>query len=594
MIQVTKMVGTGLVLGGLISMRLGVFFNSEFLLPAAIESYILNIFFILSLISFIIFYFDNLKLSAIDEIKYFQLFSFIGLLFVLIISIYITVNYMDFICYMGDKNKDNVSLHGEYNMTKEGAEKIGNGMNAVGKGINTVGQGLNTVGSNLGLTGAIVGVGTAVASGLAKAPMPPVQRAGFICAGAIVGGAVHVIGSTYNRNAIKQETSNSNCLNNNSSSNTCKFMDDSSLSQLQALLLNIHFWEGCCISLLIIFIIHTIYIFYLKEKKKLNLTSILGVKLINAIEYINKMITLYKKMNVIYITLILVIVILGLFFSIYKHELFNNINGFIAFHNNTYYIDNSNMNKFMDDSLSPLQTLLYCIQVLNSCCITLIVLLTIQIIYKLLLKESIKLNLTSMLGEKFNNALEYYINKMIRLNKKMSVIYIWLGFIIVIFALFFSTFVSYDLYNNNIDNFIAVHINMFGIDNSYMSSVMKSSYLNPLQAILFKFCCISSVCLSLMLILFIQIISKLYLKDSIKLNLTSILGEKLNNNLEYYINKMIRLNGKMRIIYMLLILIIIIFALSYSVSLSEDLLNNLNNYIVQHVNINNESASCKD
>lgn len=72
----------------------------------------------------------------------------------------------------------------------------------------------------------------------------------------------------------------------------------------------------------------------------------------------------------------------------------------------------------MEDSLSPLQTLLYCIQVLNACCITLIVLLTIQIIYKLLLKDSIKLNLTSMLGVKFNNALEYYINKRIRLNKK--------------------------------------------------------------------------------------------------------------------------------------------------------------------------------
>lgn len=36
---------------------------------------------------------------------------------------------------------------------------------------------------------------------------------------------------------------------------------------------------------------------------------------------------------------------------------------------------------------------------------------------------------------------------------------------------------------------------------------------------------------------------------------------------------------------------LIIFALSYSVFVSEDLLNNLNNYIIQHVNINSESAS---
>lgn len=50
-----------------------------------------------------------------------------------------------------------------------------------------------------------------------------------------------------------------------------------------------------------------------------------------------------------------------------------------------------------------------------------------------------------------------------------------------------------------------------------------------------------------MIILFIQIISKLYLKDNIKLKLISILGVKLNNTLEYSINKMIRLNEKTRV-----------------------------------------------
>ena len=83
-----------------------------------------------------------------------------------------------------------------------------------------------------------------------------------------------------------------------------------------------------------------------------------------------------------------------------------------------------------------------------------------------------------------------------------------------------------------------------------------------------------------MIILSMQIISKLHLKDNKKLNLTNILGEKLNNTLEYSINKIITLNKKTSVIYILLILMIIIFALCFSVSICEDLLNNLNNSII--------------
>ena len=349
MAQPTKMVGTGLVIGGLIGTSLGAFFHSGFLATLELGYLIFNLFFILPVISFILFYLDNLKLSANDEIKYFQLFSFIGLLFVLIISIYNTINSMDFICYMGDKNKY-VDLHGEYNMTKEAAENIGNGMNTVGKGINTVGQGLNTVGSNLGLTGAIVGTGTAVASGLAKAPMPPVQKAGVIIGGALAGGLIHSSISLFNRSMTKENiptptTNNTNFLSKDISSNISKFMDDSSLSPLQALIFNIDVLNAICISLIVILIIQIIYKLYLKDNIKLNLTSILGVKLNNTLEYyINKMITLNKKISIIYIWLIFIIVISALSCSIYiSYGLYNNIDRFIAFHN--YVIGNTNINK---------------------------------------------------------------------------------------------------------------------------------------------------------------------------------------------------------------------------------------------------------
>jgi hypothetical protein len=91
-------------------------------------------------------------------------------------------------------------------------------------------------------------------------------------------------------------------------------------------------------------------------------------------------------------------------------------------HNNFIY---SNINKFVDDSsTSPLQTLLFDIEGLNVTCLSLIVLLTIQIIFKLHLKDNITLKFSSFLGENMNSNLEYYINKIINLNKKMSTIYI--------------------------------------------------------------------------------------------------------------------------------------------------------------------------
>jgi hypothetical protein len=56
----------------------------------------------------------------------------------------------------------------------------------------------------------------------------------------------------------------------------------------------------------------------------------------------------------------------------------------------------------------------------------------------------------------FNNKLEYYINKTITLNKKMSHIYIWLAIILIIIALSFSAYASAELYNN-IDGYINLH-----------------------------------------------------------------------------------------------------------------------------------------
>jgi hypothetical protein len=86
----------------------------------------------------------------------------------------------------------------------------------------------------------------------------------------------------------------------------------------------------------------------------------------------------------------------------------------------------SNISKFIDNTIpsSPLEDLLINIEITNYVCISLIIILAIQIIFKFYMFETVKLDLSYLLGIKLNNALEYYLNKIISLNKKMSIIYI--------------------------------------------------------------------------------------------------------------------------------------------------------------------------
>lgn len=123
--------------------------------------------------------------------------------------------------------------------------------------------------------------------------------------------------------------------------------------------------------------------------------------------------------------------------------------------------NNSNINKLIDDNISssPLQDLLSNIEITNYICISMVVLLIIQIIFKFHIKDNIKLNLNSILGNKFNNSLECYINKIIVLNKKMSTIYIWLTLITLILGLYSSIYATHDLYVN-IDSYVNVYINL--------------------------------------------------------------------------------------------------------------------------------------
>ena len=137
-----------------------------------------------------------------------------------------------------------------------------------------------------------------------------------------------------------------------------------------------------------------------------------------------------------------------------------SINNGFRINNSSNIKSESNINKFIDDTLSsPLQDLLLNLELINYVCISMLILLLKQIIFKFHFKDYISLKLSWLLGKDLNKSFEYYINKVITLNKKMSVIYIWLIIIILIFGLYCSLYAIHDLHTN-IDSYINVYNNL--------------------------------------------------------------------------------------------------------------------------------------
>jgi group I intron endonuclease len=117
----------------------------------------------------------------------------------------------------------------------------------------------------------------------------------------------------------------------------------------------------------------------------------------------------------------------------------------------------SNVNKFLDSSDStPLEGIVSDIQHISITCLSLIFILCIQLIFKFYMKESITLNLLKDLGNDLFKSLEIYVNKIINLNKKVNVFYIWLIILLLVVGLSTIYYAIYDL-DNNLDKYIKVH-----------------------------------------------------------------------------------------------------------------------------------------
>ncbi len=244
-------------------------------------------------------------------------------------------------------------------------------------------------------------------------------------------------------------------------------------------------------------------------------------------------------------------------------------------YNNTISNINSNVNKFISDSnlpSSPLQDLLLNLEVTSYVCFSLILILIIQIIFKFYFTDKINLGLFSIVGVNVNNRLEFYLNKIIELNKRTNIIWIWFSFIILIFGFLSSAYAIQDMCIN-MYSYINVHnlLHSNSIDINITSKLIQDKLLNLKIA--------NYICIIFMIYLILLITSKFQIKDGIKLNLYKLLGSKINNNLEYFLNKIIKFNKKMNIFYIVLTIILLIIVLSYYAHICHELYININSYI---------------
>jgi hypothetical protein len=218
---------------------------------------------------------------------------------------------------------------------------------------------------------------------------------------------------------------------------------------------------------------------------------------------------------------------------------------------NTTTPSDSYVNKLIDDShVSPLQDLLFQEEILNYTCLSLVYILIIQLIFKLYFKNTIRFNLSKLLGDNFNTKLELYGNKIINLNKQMSIIWIWLIFVILIFGLGVNTYVLYKLLMN-LDSFIEGYI-------SFNPNFNKNNLHTPDMSIQDKLW-------NLNIANYISIFSIVFLMLLI--------------SLKFHYNKNVN-NSYIWLILLVFIIILIFTGFTYG-----DLYANINNYVDMYINL---------
>lgn len=264
--------------------------------------------------SLVLLYLDDFKFSNSKLLKFIQIFS---IFFIPMLYIIYTINHinLDINIVNNIKEEKDINLHGHISLDEKAAKVIGSS--------------IKTVGSNIGLGASITGVAMAGSKAIAKASVPPLQKIAMVGAAGAFGAVTHMVVSTANRaRAINESDSKPNELNDNVN----KFINDNVSDPLLDMLQNIEITSSICVSLIIILAIQLII---RSMSEKVNIVLFKNTNLNKNINYyINKIIALNKKMNVIYIFIVIILLLYGLGLIIYiEKEIYTNIDMYISIHN---------------------------------------------------------------------------------------------------------------------------------------------------------------------------------------------------------------------------------------------------------------------
>jgi len=216
----------------------------------------------------------------------------------------------------------------------------------------------------------------------------------------------------------------------------------------------------------------------------------------------------------------------------------------------------SHINKLINDSnISPLEELLFNGEMMSYVCLGILYLLIIQLVFKLYFKENINLKLSKLLGNSTNIKIEFYLNKIIKLNKRMSVLWIWFGSIIIMFGLSINTYVLRDILVN-LDSYINIHSRFNpAVFNDICITHMSN---NSIQDILLNEQMTHYISIIALILLMLQIILKFHYNKNIKN------------------------------IFIWLMLLILIVTLAFSAYTYGDLYTHINDYINMYINLKNK------
>ena len=117
------------------------------------------------------------------------------------------------------------------------------------------------------------------------------------------------------------------------------------------------------------------------------------------------------------------------------------------------------LNNFLDfgNDIAPIEIILQCINILSWVSIWLIIIISIQYFFKVYIADKPRLKILNSLSPYYGDKIKKYIYMLVVLNKKVSIVYTILAFILLFISISGSTYFSWELYNN-LNSYIDVYI----------------------------------------------------------------------------------------------------------------------------------------